>query len=139
MDIEIINGPNLNLLGKREPSVYGKQDFESFFNTIKIEFPEHSLTYFQSNHEGDLIDRIQEIGFSHGGIVLNPGGLSHTSVALTDVVAAVSTPIIEVHISNIHDRERFRHHSYISRNALGTIVGLGLNGYRLAIRALIEK
>ena len=133
MKIIIINGPNLNLLGVREKSIYGDQDFESFFESIKKTNSEVDLEYFQSNHEGSIIDKIHEVGFSYDGIILNAGGLTHTSVALTDAVAGVKTPTLEVHISNIHARESFRHHSYLTKNCVGIIAGLGLKGYQLAI------
>ncbi len=133
MKIIIINGPNLNLLGLREKSIYGDQDFESFFESIKKTNSEVDLEYFQSNHEGSIIDKIHEVGFSYDGIILNAGGLTHTSVALTDAVAGVKTPTLEVHISNIHARESFRHHSYLTKNCVGIIAGLGLKGYQLAI------
>lgn len=137
--ILILNGPNLNLLGIREKSIYGDQNFESFFETLKTEFIETiDLVYFQSNHEGALIDKIHEIGFSYDGIVLNAGGYTHTSIALTDAIAGVTTPVIEVHISNIHARESFRHHSYLTKNCIGMITGLGLNGYRLALHQFLS-
>lgn len=137
--ILILNGPNLNLLGIREKSIYGDQNFESFFETLKTEFAETiDLVYFQSNHEGALIDKIHEVGFSYDGIVFNAGGYTHTSVALTDAIAGVNTPVIEVHISNIHARESFRHHSYLTKNCLGMIAGLGLNGYRLALHQFLS-
>lgn len=131
--IIIINGPNLNLLGKREPEIYGTLSFEQYFETLKAEFPEIDLFYFQSNHEGDLLDKIHEIGFSYNGIVLNAGAYTHTSIAIADAIAAVKTPTIEVHISNIHARESFRNHSFLAKNCIGSIVGLGLKGYALAI------
>lgn len=138
-EIIIINGPNLNLLGKREPEIYGSNTFDSFFSMLQKEFSnEAKITYFQSNHEGAIIDKLHEIGFSGTGIVLNAGGLTHTSVALGDAVAAISSPVVEVHISNIHARESFRHHSYISKYAKGIIVGCGLSGYRLAILHLLQ-
>ena len=133
--IMIINGPNLNLLGKREPEVYGNQTFEQYFDSLKRTFPDIDLYYFQSNHEGALIDKIHEIGFMFDGIVLNAGAYTHTSIAIADAIAAVKTPVIEVHISNVHAREAFRHHSYLSSRCKGIIVGLGLQGYELAIRA----
>lgn len=133
MKIIIINGPNLNLLGVREKSIYGDQDFESFFKDLQSSNSNVELEYFQSNHEGELIDKIHEIGFSYDGIVLNAGGLTHTSVALSDAIAGVKTPVIEVHISNIHAREAFRHHSYLTKNCVGIIAGLGLKGYQLSI------
>ena len=139
MKIAIINGPNLNLLGKREPDVYGNQTFESYFESLKEEFKTIDLTYFQSNHEGDLIDKIHELGFDFDGIVLNAGGYTHTSIAIADAVSAVKTPVIEVHISNVFKRENFRHHSYISPVAKGTIGGFGLQSYKLAISYFLDK
>jgi 3-dehydroquinate dehydratase-2 len=133
MKILLINGPNLNLLGTREPEIYGDQSFEVFFEFLKNSFPDVALEYFQSNHEGALIDKLHEAGFSADGIVLNAGAFTHTSVALGDAVAAISTPVIEVHISNIHRREPFRHHSFLSAPCVGSIAGLGLEGYRLAV------
>ncbi|MBK8428888.1 MAG: type II 3-dehydroquinate dehydratase [Lewinellaceae bacterium] len=133
MKILIINGPNLNLLGKREPEIYGNRSFEQFLDELRGQFPHVELDYFQSNHEGALIDRIQETGFSTDGIVLNAGAFTHTSIALADAVGAITTPVIEVHISNVHKRESFRHHSYLSAKCVGCIVGLGLDGYRLAV------
>ncbi len=133
MKILIINGPNLNLLGKREPEIYGNRSFEQFLDELHGQFPDVELDYFQSNHEGALIDRIQEVGFSTDGIVLNAGAFTHTSIALADAVGAITTPVIEVHISNVHKRESFRHHSYLSAKCVGCIVGLGLDGYRLAV------
>lgn len=133
MKIIIINGPNLNLLGIREKSVYGHQDFESYLESLRKNYPSLTIAYFQSNHEGELIDKIHETGFDYDGIILNAGGLTHTSVALADAVAGVTTPVVEVHISNVHARESFRHHSYLSPKAAGVIVGFGLDGYRLAM------
>ena len=138
MKIEIINGPNLNLLGVREKSIYGDQSFEAYLQTLKTHFSAIDLTYFQSNHEGDIIDRVHKIGFEYDGIVLNAGGLTHTSVALTDAIAAIKAPVLEVHISNIFKREEFRHHSFLSKNCIGIISGLGLNGYALAIDHLFS-
>lgn len=135
--ILILNGPNLNLLGKREPEVYGSETFETFFQKLKATFADVELHYFQSNHEGLLLDKIHEVGFTYDGIVLNAGAFTHTSVALGDAIAGITTPVIEVHISNVHKREGFRHHSYIAAKAAGIIVGFGLKGYELAIRALI--
>ncbi|KAA0991580.1 type II 3-dehydroquinate dehydratase [Dyadobacter aurulentus] len=132
--ILILNGPNLNLLGKREPTVYGNQSFEDYFSTLKNAFPEIELHYFQSNHEGALIDKIHEAGFTFDGIIINAGGLTHTSIALADALSAVTTPALEVHISNIHAREAFRHHSYLTSRCKGMICGLGLKGYELAVR-----
>lgn len=138
MKFIIINGPNLNLLGKREPGIYGNQSFESYFETLKGQFPSITLEYFQSNHEGLLLDKLHEIGFSYDGIILNAGGFTHTSVALTDALSGIKTPCIEVHISNIHARESFRHHSYLTKNCLGIIAGLGLNGYKLALEHFLQ-
>ena len=132
--ILILNGPNLNLLGKREPGVYGNQSFEDYFETLKGLFPSIELHYFQSNHEGALIDKIHEVGFTFDGIVINAGGYTHTSIALADALSAVTTPAVEVHISNIHAREEFRHHSYLTSRCKGMICGLGLRGYELAVR-----
>src|SRR5689334_11220707 len=133
MKIAIINGPNLNLLGKRETDIYGNQSFDTFFTQLQIKFPQITLTYFQSNVEGELINEIQRIGFDHDGIILNPGGYTHTSVALGDAIAAIKTPVIEVHISNVHAREEFRRLSHVSGKSVGSIIGLGLKGYELAI------
>jgi 3-dehydroquinate dehydratase II len=136
--ILILNGPNLNLLGKREPEIYGHQTFEQYFEVLKDKFDgQAELYYFQSNHEGQLIDKIHEVGFSYDGIVLNAGGFTHTSIALADAVSAVKTPVIEVHISNVYAREEFRHHSYISSRCKGLIIGFGLRGYDLAIQTLL--
>jgi len=131
--ITIINGPNLNLLGKRETSVYGSESFESFLEKLKSAHPDIDISYFQSNIEGELIDAIQKAGFSQDGIIINPGGYTHTSVALGDAIASVPSPVIEVHISNIHAREDFRKISHVSAKAKGTIAGLGLDGYALAL------
>ena len=135
--ILIINGPNLNLLGVREKSIYGDQDFKSYFETLKQRFPELELNYFQSNSEGAIIDKIHEVGFDIDGIVLNAGAYTHTSVAIGDAIAAVKTAVIEVHISNVYAREEFRHKSYLAKNCKGVICGFGLDGYRLAIKGLI--
>ncbi|NUQ23225.1 MAG: type II 3-dehydroquinate dehydratase [Saprospiraceae bacterium] len=134
MKMIIINGPNLNLLGSREPDIYGRQPFEEYFATLQQEFPGITLHYFQSNSEGALIDKIHEAGFTYDGIVLNAGAYSHTSIAIADAIAAIRTPVIEVHISNVYEREEFRHHSYLASNCVGSISGLGLRGYELAIR-----
>src|ERR1700733_10705963 len=134
MRINIINGPNLNLLGVREPSVYGKQSFEEYLEGLQQQFPEVSFQYFQSNVEGELIDELQRVGFSADGIILNPGGYTHTSVAIGDAIAAIETPVIEVHISNVSAREEFRKISHVSARAKGTIMGLGLKGYELAVQ-----
>lgn len=133
MQIAIVNGPNLNLLGKREVEIYGDQTFEQYFKKLNKAFPDLTLTYFQSNHEGQLIDFIQEKGFEIDGIILNAGGLSHTSISLADAIAAVPAKVLEVHISNIFSRERFRHHSYLSKVSAGIISGFGLDGYRMAL------
>jgi len=137
MKISIINGPNLNLLGKREPEVYGNQTFEEYFTTLQIKFPEVELTYFQSNIEGELIDKIQEFGFSHDGIILNAGAYTHTSIGIGDAIKAITTPVVEVHISNTFSRESFRHQSYISGNAKGVILGFGLQSYELALLSFL--
>lgn len=131
--ITIINGPNLNLLGKREPSIYGSEGFESFLEKLRSNHPNTEISYFQSNIEGELIDAVQNAGFTQDGIIINPGGYTHTSVALGDAIAAITAPVIEVHISNIHAREEFRKISHISAKAKGTIAGLGLDGYALAL------
>ncbi len=137
MNIIIINGPNLNLLGKREPEIYGSQTFESFYETLSQEFPQLTLDYFQSNAEGALVDKIQEVGFSVDGIVLNAAAYTHTSVAIADAIKAIDSPVIEVHISNPHAREPFRHHSYLSPVVKGCIAGFGLNSYRLALQSFV--
>lgn len=136
--IEIINGPNLNLLGRREPSIYGAQPFEACLNDLRRRYPDVEFVYFQSNHEGDLIDRIHAVGFETDGIIINAGAYTHTSVALHDALRAVTTPAIEVHISNVHQREEFRHHSLISAACRGVICGFGLDSYRLAVEAILE-
>lgn len=136
--ITIINGPNLNLLGKREPEIYGHTTFESYFERLKNDFPTVRLDYFQSNHEGSLIDKIQEIGFEHDGILLNAGGYTHTSIALGDCIKAVQTPVIEVHISDPAQREAFRHISYIAEACKTTVAGYGLESYRKGLQALLE-
>lgn len=133
MKIAIINGPNLNMLGKREPSVYGSVSFESYFEDLKNEFGNIILDYFQSNHEGALIDYIQKTGFEYDGIILNAGAYTHTSVAIADAIRSITAPVVEVHISNVHKRETFRQHSYIAPVALGTISGFGLHSYKLAL------
>jgi 3-dehydroquinate dehydratase-2 len=138
MKIAIINGPNLNLLGKREPGIYGAQDFESFYQSLQEKFPSVQFSYFQSNVEGELINELQRIGFTVDGIVMNPGGYTHTSVALGDCIAAISAPVIEVHISNVHAREDFRKISHVSARARGTIAGLGLKGYELAVQYFLQ-
>lgn len=129
----------MNLVGTREPSVYGTKSFDNYFRELAEEFSNTTLEYYQSNVEGELINKLQEVGFNYDGIVLNAGGYSHTSVAITDAIAAIETPVIEVHISNIHAREEFRHESLLSKNCAGVITGLGLDSYRLAIVYLIMK
>ena len=138
MTIHIINGPNLNLLGRRQPEIYGDQSFEVFFEELVAQFPDHNLTYFQSNHEGALIDALHASGFEgNAAAVINPGGYTHTSIALGDAIACIDIPVIEVHISNIFARESFRHHSYIMTNCAHSIIGQGLEGYRQAIKWLV--
>ena len=137
MKLIIINGPNLNLLGKREPEIYGKRGFEDYFEELKAKFPVADLEYFQSNIEGELIDKIQEVGFSYDGIILNAAAYTHTSVGLGDAIKAIETPVVEVHISNTHQREDFRHVSYISPGAKGVILGFGLKSYDLAIQSFL--
>jgi len=139
MNITIINGPNLNLLGKREPEIYGKLSFQEYYKTLAQDYRDHTLEYFQSNSEGELVSKIQEVGFKVDGIVLNAAAYTHTSVAIADAIAAVNAPVIEVHISNVYARESFRHRSYVSPVARGVIVGLGLTGYKVAINYLIES
>ncbi|MDP4130036.1 MAG: type II 3-dehydroquinate dehydratase [Bacteroidota bacterium] len=134
MKIAIINGPNLNLLGTREPGIYGRQTFEDFLKDLKGKFPDIQIDYFQSNVEGELLNELQRAGFSYDGILLNAAAYTHTSVALGDAIAAISTPVIEVHISNVAAREEFRKLSYISAKCVGTVTGLGLKGYELALR-----
>ena len=138
MKIIIINGPNLNLLGKREPEVYGNASFEEYFNTLQEKYTSIELDYFQSNIEGELIDKLHEVGFDYNGIILNAAAYTHTSVGIGDAIKAIETPVIEVHISNVHAREEFRHQSYIAPNAKGIIIGLGLKGYELALQALLS-
>jgi len=138
MQIAIINGPNLNLLGKRETDIYGNKSFEDFFGELKDKYPAVDFTYFQSNIEGELIDEIQRVGFSFDGIILNPGGYTHTSVAIGDAIAAIKTPVVEVHISNVHAREDFRKLSHVSGKSAGSIFGLGLKGYELAIQWFLK-
>lgn len=135
--IIIINGPNLNLLGVREKSVYGDQDFPTYFEELKAEYGQVELTYFQSNHEGAIIDKLHEIGFSYHGVVLNAGAFTHTSLAIGDAIAAIQTPVVEVHISNVHKREDFRHRSYLAKNCVGVICGFGLTSYRLGLQSFL--
>ncbi len=137
MKVIIINGPNLNLLGKREPEVYGKETFEDYFILLKSKYPTLALDYYQSNIEGELITKIQEVGFSYDGIILNAAAYTHTSIGIGDAVKAIATPVIEVHISNTFSREDFRHQSYISPNAKGVIIGFGLKSYELALQSLL--
>ena len=136
MKIQIINGPNLNLLGVREPEIYGNHNFETYLQELRSKFPDITIEYYQSNIEGELINKIQEVGFDYDGIVLNAGAYTHTSIALQDCIRSVKCPCVEVHISNVHTREEFRHHSYISAACLGIICGFGLNSYELAIRGI---
>ena len=138
MKIVIINGPNLNLLGVREKSIYGKESFESYFASLTRRFPQTGLVYFQSNVEGELINKLHQEGFNASGIILNAGGYTHTSIALADAISAITTPVLEVHISNIYARESFRHHSYLSSRCVGVICGLGLEGYRLAVEYFLQ-
>ena len=136
--IAIINGPNLNLLGKRETDIYGDKPFEEYFNELKTKFPSVDFVYYQSNVEGELINELQRVGYEFDGIVFNPGGYTHTSVAIGDALAAIKTPVVEVHISNVHAREDFRKLSHVSGKAAGSIIGLGLKGYELAVSFLIS-
>ena len=135
--IIIINGPNLNILGKREPEIYGSESFEAYFKSLKEEFPNLELDYYQSNIEGELIDKLHEVGFSYDGIILNAAAYTHTSVGIGDAVKGISTPVIEVHISNTYSREEFRHQSFISPNANGVILGFGLKSYALALQTFL--
>jgi 3-dehydroquinate dehydratase-2 len=137
MKILIINGPNLNLLGKREPEVYGSTTFEAYFKQLQEKFPKVTLEYYQSNIEGELIDKIQEVGFSYDGIIMNAGAYTHTSIGMGDAIKGVTTPVVEVHISNTFSREAFRHVSYISPVAKGVILGFGLQSYDLAIQSFV--
>jgi len=139
MKIGIINGPNLNLLGKREPEVYGNKTFEDYLNELKANYPKAEIHYFQSNVEGELINKLHELGFTFDGIILNAGAYTHTSVAIADAIAAIKTPVIEVHISNIFAREDFRHVSYMGANCVGSISGMGLKGYELALDYFLKK
>ena len=139
MKIQIINGPNLNLLGKREPEKYGNVSFEDYLVSLRRLFPDIKIDYYQSNIEGEIINKLHETGFDYSGIILNAGGYTHTSVSIADAISAVNAPVIEVHITNISAREGFRHNSIIGRYCTGSIIGLGLLGYRLAVEALIES
>ena len=136
MKIQIINGPNLNLLGKREPGIYGQQSFEDYLKELRAQYPDVQIDYYQSNVEGELINKMQEVGFTYDGIVLNAGAYTHTSIALQDCIRSLKSPVIEVHISNVHQREEFRHKSMISCACKGVICGFGMNSYRLAVEAL---
>ncbi|WP_026710943.1 type II 3-dehydroquinate dehydratase [Flavobacterium filum] len=138
MQILLLNGPNLNLLGKREPDIYGKEDFETFFDSLKNKYPQVNLHYFQSNIEGEIINKIQEVGFHYDGIILNAAAYTHTSIGIGDAIKAITTPVIEVHISNTFSRESFRHQSYIAPNAAGIIVGFGLKSYELALLSFLK-
>jgi 3-dehydroquinate dehydratase-2 len=135
MKIQIINGPNLNLLGKREPGIYGGEGFGSFFKTLQTKYPAVEFQYFQSNVEGEIINQLHEVGFSFDGIVMNAGAYTHTSIAIADAIAAIKTPVIEVHISNVYAREEFRHHSMMAKNCKGIITGFGLLSYELAVQS----
>jgi 3-dehydroquinate dehydratase-2 len=139
MKIQIINGPNLNLLGKRETSIYGSQSFEDFLEKLKVRFPEIELYYYQSNVEGEIVNKLHEVGFSFDGIILNAGAYTHTSIAIHDAVGGIKTPVVEVHISNVHAREEFRHKSLITSKAAGMLTGFGMEGYAMAIGYLINK
>ena len=139
MKIQIVNGPNINLLGKREPGIYGSRDFESFLEELRKAYPDVEIQYFQSNVEGLMIDKLQEVGFDVDGIILNAGAYTHTSIALQDCIRAIPAPVVEVHISNVHSRESFRHVSMISCACTGVILGFGLDSYRLALEALLKR
>lgn len=139
MRIQIINGPNLNLLGTREPSIYGRSSFEDYLPELQARYPDVQIDYYQSNIEGELINKLQEVGFTADGIVLNAGAYTHTSIALHDCIRSLKAPVIEVHISNVHQREAFRHHSYISSVCRGVICGFGLDSYRLAVEAIASR
>jgi len=139
MNIQIINGPNINLLGKREPSIYGAVSFEDYLQQLKAKYPEIEIGYYQSNVEGEMINRLHEVGFSCDGIILNAGAYTHTSIALQDAIRAITAPVIEVHISNVHAREEFRHKSMISCVCKGVICGFGLDSYRLGVEALLTE
>ncbi|AKP51079.1 type II 3-dehydroquinate dehydratase [Cyclobacterium amurskyense] len=139
MKITIINGPNLNLLGKREPEIYGSRSFEDYFETLVQKYPELELNYYQSNVEGELVNKLHEVGFEHDAILMNAGAYTHTSVALSDAIAGINTPVLEIHISNIYKRETFRHKSIISKECVGMIAGLGLKGYELGLNYFIDN
>ena len=139
MKLQIINGPNLNLLGTREPGIYGSNSFETYLPQLRQQFPDIQIDYYQSNVEGELINKMQEVGFSYDGIVLNAGAYTHTSIALQDCIRSLRCPVVEVHISNVHKREEFRHRSMISQACLGVICGFGLDSYRLAVEGLMNR
>ena len=139
MNIQIINGPNLNLLGVREKSIYGDSSFETYLTGLQNRYPDLTISYYQSNVEGEIINKLHEVGFNYDGIVLNAGAYTHTSVAIADAIAGINTPVIEVHISNVYKREEFRHTSMLARNCKGVIAGFGLDSYRLAIESLLAK
>ncbi|MBI0400930.1 MAG: type II 3-dehydroquinate dehydratase [Cytophagales bacterium] len=139
MKITIINGPNLNLLGKREPEIYGSRSFEDYFETLVEKYPDLELTYYQSNVEGELVNKLHEVGFEHDAILINAGAYTHTSVAISDAIAGINTPVLEIHISNIYKRETFRHKSIISKECVGMIAGLGLKGYELGLNYFIDN
>ena len=139
MKIAIINGPNLNLLGKREPEIYGSETFEDSLTKLKVKFPEINFDYFQSNVEGELVNALQQFGFSADGIILNPGAYTHTSIAIGDAIVAIKTKVVEVHISNIFAREEFRKHSFVSAKAIGVISGLGMKGYELGVEYFLQN
>jgi 3-dehydroquinate dehydratase-2 len=137
MQVQIINGPNLNLLGSREPGIYGEESFSEFLDRLKSDYPNIEISYFQSNVEGEIINQLHETGFSYDGIILNAGGYTHTSVAIRDAIKAIKTPVVEVHISNVYAREEFRHKSMLTAVCMGVIAGFGLNSYKLAIESLL--
>ena len=139
MQIIIINGPNLNLLGTREPDTYGDTSFQTYFDQLKTVFPALDLHYYQSNIEGEIINKLHEVGFTYDGIVLNAGGYTHTSVAISDAIAAIEVPVVEVHISNVHAREDYRHHSLLAKNCKGVVTGFGLKSYEMAIDSFLTK
>ena len=139
MQIIIINGPNLNLLGTREPDTYGDTSFQIYFEQLKTVFPTLEIHYYQSNIEGEIINKLHEVGFTYDGIVLNAGGYTHTSVAISDAIAAIEVPVVEVHISNVHAREDYRHHSLLAKNCKGVVTGFGLKSYEMAIDSFLSK
>ena len=139
MNIQIINGPNLNLLGVREKSIYGNASFETYFSALQQRYPEHTLNYFQSNKEGELIDKLHDVGFTTDGVIINAGAYTHTSIAIADAISAITTPVIEVHISNVYKREPFRHKSMLTASCRGVIAGFGMDSYRLALENFINQ